>query len=149
MNNIFFYPLKWVSCLQSLMYGKNTHFIICAPLFAHFKGDREHREKSAKRGGVIKIKCVCLPYKKLLLYQAYAKNVRVLKSKQFCYCSPPPFFIPPLIQSIKMLLFGNTDIFSICLIKQKFVVKIHILSLMASTLFVRILRDICYLLKYV
>jgi hypothetical protein len=37
----------------------------------------ELRKNAQKGEGAQKIKCVFLPYKKLLFYQAYAKNVRV------------------------------------------------------------------------
>ena len=71
---------------------------------------------------------------------------------QFCDCSLPPFFIPPLIRSIKTLLFGYPDIFGICLIKQKFLKKhtFYILILLSPIIRakrVRVIKDKICILK--
>jgi hypothetical protein len=64
-----------ISCLPK------TH-ILCfmtPPLFTRFFKEIRSLSplKCAKRGGAEKVKYVFLPYKKLLFYQGYAKNVRV------------------------------------------------------------------------
>ena len=70
---------------HSFSYGKNTHFIFYDPypFCGYFKRYVLYLLKNAQKGeGAQKIKCVFLPYEKLLFNQAYAKNFRVPSKPQ-------------------------------------------------------------------
>ena len=116
------------------------------------------------QGHIVQLKERCLTIKKHFWNLSYIL--------QFSYCliselkkgtqREVALCVLPLIGSIKTLLFEYPDIIGICIIKQKCLVfskysdktkvscmvKTHILFFITLTLFVRILRDICYLLKY-